>query len=165
MKTQLFAAVLLSLLIPASIMADGYVPDRSGAGTFRADEEMEPGSDASFDKRLPPVYAGEYVKDGARKKRVWSTSGPVVGRSAPVAPSANGRRQGGAVDPGRVSVIVDRRGDGNQAANPHNQPPAGSAANDQNNTAPHTGNPDNGEIEIQDSTRRPSLRFGDLPKD
>jgi len=42
-----------------------------------------PGSDASFDKRLPPVFPGEEVVDSGKKIKVWSSSGPVPVNPAP----------------------------------------------------------------------------------
>lgn len=60
-------------------------------------------SDASFDKRLPPVLPGERVSDDGHTMRVWSTTGPVPVASAPeVSAPQKSIELGG--------VIVDERG-------------------------------------------------------
>lgn len=61
---------------------DGY-GNSDSVGPVRVDTVATPGSDASFDKRLPPVLPGEEVSDGKNRMKVWSTSGPVTVGPAP----------------------------------------------------------------------------------
>ena len=85
---------LLAVALPMGVsIADGVAPSAT----------PNQASDASFDKRLPPVLPGERVSDDGHTMRVWSTTGPVPVSSAPAAPSA-----GESVDLG--GVIVDERG-------------------------------------------------------
>lgn len=70
------------------------------------------GSNASFDKRLPPVLPGEVVNDGHSRSKVWSTAGSVSSGSAPQAPQVpntgdNFRYNGNSPVVG--GVIVDQR--------------------------------------------------------
>ncbi len=41
------------------------------------------GSDASFDKRLPPVLPGESVPDSGKRMKVWSTGGELASQKPP----------------------------------------------------------------------------------
>lgn len=103
-------SIVLALLVmmthrPPEARADGTVQ-----GTI-ADARRAapgPGSDASFDKRLPPVYPGEQVNDSGKTLRVWSSSGPVPVSDAPAAPrpGAIGLQQ---PPEGLAGVIVDAR--------------------------------------------------------
>lgn len=98
----------LSLLLICSIsLADGGNREDWAAPQNKevSKSSVNDGSDASFDKRLPPVFPGEEVRDNGKKIKVWSTSGPV-----PVSPppqpfdTYNGRQL-----PSGTGVIVDRR--------------------------------------------------------
>ena len=82
---------------------------------------LTPGSDASFDKRLPPVFPGEEVSDGRETMKVWSSSGPVPVGQAP----EPWRKHGGARydAPAGVGVIVDRREDSPPAHPPSPEAP------------------------------------------
>lgn len=62
------------------------------------------GSDAQFDKRLPPVIPGEEVSDGKNKIKMWSTTGPVPVGEAP----EPWKKDVQEIAPGGVGVIVDR---------------------------------------------------------
>lgn len=71
-----------------------------------ASQQLASGSDAQFDKRLPPVLPGEEVRDGKKVIKVWSTAGSVSVGNVPQAPPAP--------DPwgkniGQVGVVVDQR--------------------------------------------------------
>ncbi|MCB0337746.1 MAG: hypothetical protein KDD62_15625 [Bdellovibrionales bacterium] len=72
------------------------------------EEPLEPGSDAQFDKRLPPVLPGEEVRDGKRKLKVWSTSGPVPVADEPEPWNVKGEHKR-PLNPNSVNVIVDQR--------------------------------------------------------
>ena len=69
-----FGAVLASAIGVRGAIADGEPV--AGATPNQA-------SDASFDRRLPPVLPGERVSDDGHTMRVWSTTGPVPVASAP----------------------------------------------------------------------------------
>ena len=88
------------------VYADGYANSDS-VGLPHVDAIATPGSDASFDKRLPPVLPGEEVSDGKNRMKMWSTSGPVPVSAAPEpwkeSPEEQRRILGGG-----VGVIVDR---------------------------------------------------------
>lgn len=77
------------------------------------DETHQKASDASFDKRLPPVIPGEAISDSGRKTRVWSSSGPVPVSEAPDPWKNNGgagANSGGTTSlPPGTEVIIDRR--------------------------------------------------------
>ena len=94
---SLFLAVILSIA-PAAF-----------CDSQEARPVLTPGSDAQFDKRLPPVLPGEEVSDGKETMKVWSSSGPVPVGDAPE-PWKNdfSRHHGGGQG---VGVIVDKRGD------------------------------------------------------
>lgn len=97
--------VLLVLLTAGS----AYCDDGSSGAVRQG--EVPPGSEsesaASFDKRLPPVLPGEEVRDGKKKMKVWSTSGPVpVNNDAAAAPEP--WKKSGEVNLGEVGVIIDR---------------------------------------------------------
>jgi len=69
------------------------VPARADAGPY--EEPNAPvravptaGSDASFDKRLPPVLPGETVADSGQTMKVWSTGGGLPALQAPQEPQA-----------------------------------------------------------------------------
>lgn len=91
MKTIQLAIIFLLLTSAANALAE------------TADSEPNKASDASFDKRLPPVLPGEEVKDSGKKMKVWSTSGPV-----PVAQPPEPWK--GTIPPG-LGIIVDQRKD------------------------------------------------------
>lgn len=84
---MLILAIFLLISVPSSL-ADA--PGEPGGDAQREDwvVNKEPsgagpkGSDASFDKRLPPVYPGERINDSGKPARVWSTSGSVDGGGA-----------------------------------------------------------------------------------
>ncbi|MBX7136677.1 MAG: hypothetical protein K1X83_01745 [Oligoflexia bacterium] len=112
--------LLFAILIPTVFLTPAKFA-RADAGsnpdTFRVETSSErapnPSADASYDKRLPPVYPGEEVADGKKKIKVWSTAGSVAGG----APSSAGSPPQVPV-PGAVGVIVDRR-DGERAPRDH----------------------------------------------
>jgi len=83
----------------------GYVNSDTIA---RPEGVATPGSDASFDKRLPPVLPGEEVSDGKNRMKMWSTSGPV-----PVAPAPEPWKESDEVRNkilgSGIGVIVDQR--------------------------------------------------------
>ena len=66
-------------------------------------------SDASFDKRLPPVLPGEQVNDSGRKMKVWSTAGPVPVSSAPPEPYQENQIRNTERILGGGGVIIDNR--------------------------------------------------------
>jgi len=68
-------------------------------------------SDASFDKRLPPVLPGEHVNDSGRQMKVWSTAGPVPVSEAPE-PWRKTKKEDLKEWLGPVGVVVDQRKDG-----------------------------------------------------
>lgn len=109
-KPMTVLIAVLFVLSPAA-HADG---NRRAAEFVRNEEHQETNeaSNASFDKRLPPVLPGEVVNDGHSKTKVWSTSGPVPGSAPPSAPQAPAVKSSAAEAwPGIGSVIVDQRGD------------------------------------------------------
>lgn len=71
-------------------------------------EYVNAASDASFDKRLPPVLPGERLKDSGTVTRVWSTSGPVVVGNPEGVTGDDALRLGH--DGTSIGVIIDRRG-------------------------------------------------------
>ena len=80
------------------------IPETSGTPTSA--------SDASFDKRLPPVLPGEIVNDSGRKMKVWSTSGPVPVSDAPEPwKKDEDVLSGGKTGPSDVHVVIDKRKD------------------------------------------------------
>ncbi|MCB0338567.1 MAG: hypothetical protein KDD53_03135 [Bdellovibrionales bacterium] len=74
--------LLFILFINSAAYGDGEVYQRQVR-----EQVPEPtpnqASDASFDRRLPPVLAGEDINDSGKRKRVWSTSGSVPVADAP----------------------------------------------------------------------------------
>ena len=103
------AIILASLFLSYPVLADGF--DRSDTPPVESadPEPVPPGSDASFDKRLPPVLPGEHVNDSGRTMRVWSTAGPVPVSRAPEAPEPWNNGTGGDTKIDEVDVIVDQR--------------------------------------------------------
>ena len=109
----LISSVLVFCFAVPPVFADGYSPDTSTADpqpTYDTSTPPSEASDASFDKRLPPVLAGEVVNDSGRMKRVWSTSGPVPVSDAPEPWKKNltGQGNGAGIGVGNIGVIVDR---------------------------------------------------------
>lgn len=102
--------VLLLIVIALTVSRSSIAWADAGEDASRAGTEPNRASDASFDKRLPPVLPGEEVNDSGRKMNVWSTSGPVpVNPSGPpAAPAAPGLSPQGQQLP-LGGVIVDRR--------------------------------------------------------
>ncbi len=103
----------LILLCPFCALADGSEHDSFGIAPSAGEQAgSNPGADASFDKRLPPVFPGEEVNDGQRKMKVWSSSGPVPVANAPEPWDNNGNKdqqKSQEVQSGSVGVIIDRR--------------------------------------------------------
>jgi hypothetical protein len=110
MRSNRLRLILLLGMLSFSSVAYADGEREASEFTVQANEipEATPNgaSDASFDKRLPPVLPGEEVSDGRKKMKVWSTSGPV-----PVSPPPEPWVQGN-TQPGSVSVIVDQRNKG-----------------------------------------------------
>ncbi len=107
MKVAMFTLFLTcALFAPLAVMADGkeWTVQK---GRVREEPTPNQASDASFDKRLPPVLPGEEVGDGDKKIKVWSTAGSVSANEppAPHHPSTKHHLEG--ID--GVSVIVDQR--------------------------------------------------------
>lgn len=69
-------------------------------------------SDASFDRRLPPVLPGERINDSGVETKQWSTSGPVHVSEAPE-PFKDRRMIDDFV--ANKGIIVDQRGVTNPA--------------------------------------------------
>jgi len=111
MQRFMVFGLLIALLTAARAQADGET-DRGREPAAKPTPNQA--SDASFDKRLPPVLPGEEVSDSGRTMKVWSTAGPVTVSSPPEPPrpcsagDPNCRRQG-EVRPGDISVIIDGR--------------------------------------------------------
>lgn len=105
-----FLAVFCCIVCSSKTFADGD-PDNSWTVPKEAHVAETPNraSDASFDKRLPPVLPGEVVNDSGRKMKVWSTAGPVPVASAPEPWKSNEELKH--ISPGGVGVIVDQRKD------------------------------------------------------
>lgn len=95
------------LVLPTAALADGTQGSPNSDWTHNAIPAATAGSDASFDKRLPPVLPGETVTDSGRKLKVWSTSGPVP-VSSPPEPWRNDSNLTVGESGAGVSVIVDR---------------------------------------------------------
>ena len=95
------------LIIPVAALADGPSGNSDSEWTHNAIPTATAGSDATFDKRLPPVLPGETVTDSGRKMKVWSTSGPVPVGSPPEPWKNDSSLTVGESGSG-VSVIVDR---------------------------------------------------------
>jgi hypothetical protein len=70
------------------VFADGDGTYNYGSEAAVKDEGVNPASNATFDKRLPPVLPGEELKDGHSKMKVWSTAGSVSSGNVPEAPHA-----------------------------------------------------------------------------
>jgi hypothetical protein len=91
MKKLVIIFLISIFLFPSQGFSDGegLNTDQRSLGKVLSEElpeaEATPNqaSDASFDKRLPPVLPGEVVNDSGRKMRVWSTAGPVPVSDAP----------------------------------------------------------------------------------
>lgn len=104
------------VVFPWQVYADGQrTVDEFGIPPAVQDQQRaqpagsNPGADASFDKRLPPVFPGEEVNDGQKKIKVWSSSGPVPVAEAPEPWNKNAAPNPAHVAPGSVGVIIDRR--------------------------------------------------------
>lgn len=80
MKSLNITLILILLLAPLVANADG---ENDSSAPTAPSAVATPGSDASFDKRLPPVYPGERVSDNGKEIKVWSTAGPVPVSPAP----------------------------------------------------------------------------------
>jgi hypothetical protein len=109
------ALTLLTLVIPVSARADG-APDTFNQVTDDqvSAEVIKPlpqGSNASFDKRLPPVIPGEVIDGPGGKIKVWSSAGPlaVATPPSPPTPPAAPALGDGSADVGSVGVFIDRR--------------------------------------------------------
>ncbi len=110
MRRVVFSFVFAVILFPFSAFADGGEEGRSQwIETKRPEFAGTPGSDASFDKRLPPVLPGETVYDSGKKMKVWSTSGPVPVSQAPE-PWSTPVNLGGIGGGAGIGIIVDDRG-------------------------------------------------------
>jgi hypothetical protein len=96
----------------SGVHADGYTNSDS-VGLPHVEAVATPGSDASFDKRLPPVLPGEEVSDGKNRMKMWSTSGPVPVSAAPEPWKESPEEQRRILGSG-VGVIVDRRDAGDR---------------------------------------------------
>lgn len=102
-------------LTPVILLADeSYQEPKEQISADSQIDNVNKASDASFDNRLPPVLPGEEVRDGGRKMKVWSTSGPVPGLNnvpavpnAPQVPGSNDTQ--GTL--GSIDVFVDQRND------------------------------------------------------
>lgn len=99
--------VLLIILIGSMVAwADGQ--DQGSQWAAPPDTTPNQASDASFDKRLPPVLPGETVKDSGKKMKMWSTSGPVPVSQPPEPFQSDGSNvQGNGL--GHVGVVIDGR--------------------------------------------------------
>ena len=107
MNRALLAIVLVSLVPVSAARADG-----EGRQAVKPAPTPNQASDASFDKRLPPVLPGEELSDGGRTMKVWSTAGPVPAATPPEAPCPNGEPsclRPRAMLPNDLSIIVDGR--------------------------------------------------------
>ncbi|MCB0319096.1 MAG: hypothetical protein KDD56_10095 [Bdellovibrionales bacterium] len=118
--TKFIAALLFSLIFVSSLYADGAAnsdwTDSPKEPSLPANPEVpEPNqaSDASFDKRLPPVLPGERVNDSGREMKVWSSTGPVVVADEPEPwnDKKNDSLNVNSDNHGNLDVIIDRRGD------------------------------------------------------
>lgn len=113
MSRLIFMFFLGLVICPATALADGQNDERQSDNQQQIFPGVPPapeaGSDAQFDKRLPPVLAGEYVNDSGRTKRVWSTSGPVPVANAPEPWKDQNQATAPATGNGSLSVIVDQR--------------------------------------------------------
>ena len=110
---KIVLGLILLLFILASFPSFSFSDDSGNEWTAtNGNESQKNGSDATFDKRLPPVLPGEEVNDGNRKMKVWSTAGPV-----PVAPQPEpwNPKSSNKLESGSVGVIVDRRKSENQS--------------------------------------------------
>jgi hypothetical protein len=101
------AAVSCAAVWGNSARADG-VGYGGSEGTGRPPGLATPGSDASFDKRLPPVLPGEEVSDGKNRMKMWSTSGPVPVAPAPEPWKESVAERNRLLGSG-IGVIVDQR--------------------------------------------------------
>lgn len=90
----------LALFLPLAANADGAASESAQAAQGAAKS-----SNASFDKRLPPVLPGETIEGHGQKMKVWSTAGSMAQESAPSAPGA-------IIPPASIGVVIDSRGRG-----------------------------------------------------
>ena len=113
-------AILVSFLLTANLYADGEhnsdwiaQPKDPKIPSVPAVPDATPNqaSDASFDKRLPPVLPGERVNDSGREMKVWSSSGPVpvADEPEPWNRKQNDRLTVGSGNNGSIGVIIDER--------------------------------------------------------
>lgn len=79
---RLLFVFIISVLFPVLLFADGNLSGSSTPSSI-ANAPVNKASDASFDKRLPPVLPGERMNDSGHEVRVWSSSGPVPVSQAP----------------------------------------------------------------------------------
>ena len=106
-KILLYAALLLLPAVPA--FADGDPSSGELQHDARTGAEKV-GTDASVaDKRLPPVFPGEEVKDGKNTIKTWTTTGPVP-VSRPPEPWKDDTNYGLRLNNG-VGIVVDGRRD------------------------------------------------------
>ncbi len=75
------SALFIIMAVPAVLSAQQNQP--AVKPSVLANAPVNKASDASFDKRLPPVLPGERVNDNGRDMRVWSTAGEVPVSRAP----------------------------------------------------------------------------------
>lgn len=115
MRTAIHLLIILLVSAPVALMADQSDVEYDGGEAVAAPEreqEVNKASNASFDKRLPPVLPGEVLNDGHSKTKVWSTAGPLGGSAyvpqPPQPPQAPGYAGNNPVV-GDVDVIVDTR--------------------------------------------------------
>ena len=84
MRIVIGLLVALALIGVENVLADGEVWEQtdslSDAAPAVRDVPPNQASDASFDKRLPPVLPGEEINDSGKTLKVWSSSGPVPAR-------------------------------------------------------------------------------------
>lgn len=96
---------ILKCFLFITIFTSYAIADENKESVDNSKEESE----ATFDKRLPPVLPGETISDGKRKMKVWSTAGPVpvtTLNSGDINVAPNRRRNRGNQP---INVIVDKR--------------------------------------------------------
>ncbi len=81
--SKMFYSMTLAMLISLTAHADQ--DDRYDYQAEIKQQEINQASNASFDKRLPPVLPGEVLNDGQGKTKVWSTAGSLNEGAAPQA--------------------------------------------------------------------------------
>ena len=110
-------SVPLLLLFATPVFADQDGDWKLNREPRAVTSEVNKASDATFDKRLPPVLPGEEVNDSGKKMRVWSTSGPIPVSEAPEPWRAKGELPAG------VGVVVDNRAGDGHPSKPDRKPP------------------------------------------